>query len=67
MEETVQQHNRFMSRKFIITLLVIFLSSILLYLRFLDAETWKTVIGTVVLGYFVGNVGTTAVEKWISK
>lgn len=59
--------NGFLSRKFILAMFTIGLSSWLLKTQSISIEAWTSVVGTAVLGYMAGNVGTEAVTKWINK
>jgi hypothetical protein len=51
------QHDGYKSRKFIFSVGVITLTSVLLMLAFVDSANWKDVIEMVTGAYMLGNVG----------
>lgn len=54
---------RYISRKFIISLLAIVSADALVFLGIIDAGVWGTTVGGVVALYVAGNVGQKAVTK----
>lgn len=66
-QQVFKEQKRWSSRKFMLTVSIIVLATLLLLVKAITGDIWSTMVGTVTLGYFAGNIGEDAVVKWGSK
>jgi len=59
-----KEEQRFSSRKFIISIGLMILATVMLVMGFVTADIWADLIGMLSFIYIGGNVGSEAVTKW---